>query len=523
MEKIEFYDTTMRDWQQSPWASITNDSDYFKYIELANKVWFDIIEAWFPSSSTNEFNRVNKVSEMSWSWEISPIIAWLCQLIPKQVDKTIRCLEPSIKYWKSLLHTYFPVDPALLKASVPNAKKRETVKKVFTEVKKAVEAWMIVQFSPEWYSMVWTNFKFCTDLIIATVTAWAKYINCPDTRWSADRFQWKDYYVNNMIKHKQIIDKLFPGNEVIWSLHNHNDFWEAVENTIEWIVNWVGRKVECTVCWVWERAWNADSLQIAMRMKKFHSNDFDTSHINTKFFREIWDHVSKVMLPTQPHYPITWANAMKHTSWWHVNAILKNPLVYQPYDPAEIWWEIELIFWSKTWWALAYEIIQRNWWKCSKEESKKVATYVREYITDNDIKKWILDEEFMKIYNDYKLKKSNKAVQITWYTTKKISKNEIEVTFSWLISWEKNITIRWNTPFKALKKYLSGKYPWFSIEHFNSESESKSENSIAISQVIISFENKKITWIWRDIDIETSSLKALANAFNEFEEESKKI
>ncbi len=517
MEKIQFYDTTMRDWHQCPWASIANDKDYFEYINLANKVGFDFIEAWFPFSSQKEFKRVNTVSKMTESWEISPIIAWLCQLVPQQVETTIRCLEPSAKIWKSLVHTYFPVDPALIKASVPNANKKEVIEELNKLIKLITKTWNIAQFSPEWYSMVWENFDFCTDLIISAVDAWAKWINCPDTRWSADRFQWKDYYVNNMIRHKEIIDKLFPNNEVGWSIHNHNDFWEANENSIEWIVNWIAKKIEWTINWVWERAWNADLAVIIMRIKKYLSKYFDINHIDTKQFTPIWKHVSKVMLPTQPHYPISWANASRHTSWWHVNAILNNPLVYQAYDPAEVWWKIELVFWPNSWSALARQIIIDNYWTCTKEESKIITQYIKEYWKDRY--KWVTNEELMEAYHSFRMKESKKTIQINGYQKNIISNNLVEVKFSWLIFWEKNITLRWRTPFTALKKHLSIKYPLVKIDKHTSDSESKWEDSISISKITISFWSKTIESIWRDIDIETASLKALANAYNKYSEE----
>lgn len=503
-EKIVLFDTTLRDWQQCPWAWIEKDEDYFKYLALAKKTWFDIIEAWFPSASEKEFDRVNIASHLNSNLN-SPIIAWLCQLRQAQIEKTIRALEPWINNQRSLLHTYFPVDPNLLKASIwENINKDETLKQVNDFIKMAVESWMIVQFSPEWYSRVWENFDFCTELIISAIEWGARFINCPDTIWWASRFQWDNYFVRKMIEHKKIIDERFPWNNVIWSLHNHNDYWLAVDNSIEWVVNWIARKVEWTVWWVWERWWNADLLQVVMQMGDLLSDKFDVSHINTTSFIEIWNFVSDKVLKIQDHYPIIWNNAFRHTSWWHTNAVLRNPTVYQPFHPKVVWWEINLVFWPLSGWALAKDIIEKKWFICDKNESAKICQYIKDYWSNRY--KWITDEELLEAYFSYRSPISIDKYDKMWNS----------ITFYWKIFDKENIVLNWKTIFQALKDYIEQNNSEFSVIEFNANSDKSWENSDSISNVKIEIEWQIFEWLWKDNDIEMSSIKALINAYNKY-------
>jgi 2-isopropylmalate synthase len=502
-EKIVFLDTTLRDGQQCPWAGIEKDDNYSEYIYLAKKSWFDIIEAWFPSASEMEYKRVNIASQIC-SEQWSPIIAWLCQLKQAQIEKTIEALSPWKNNQKSMLHTYFPVDPNLLKASVWDIDKLIVTKQVYDFVKLSVDAWMIVQFSPEWYSRVWDNFDFCTDLIISAVSWWAKYINCPDTIWWASRFQWENYFVQNMIKHKQIIDEMFPWNNVIWSLHNHNDFWLAVENSIDWVVNGIARKIEWTIWWVWERAWNADLLQIVMQMKHFLNDKFDVSHIDTTLFSDLWEHVSKHILKVQPHYPIIWKNATRHTSWWHTNAILKSPLVYQPYDPSEVGGEIELVFWPSSGWALAKSIIENAWYICEKNESAEIWQFIKNYWSKRY--KWITDEELIEAYFAYRSPVNISGYDKTWDN----------ITFYWSIFDKEDVLLTWWTIFQTLKNYIEVNNSKFKVLDFSANSDKTGEDSDSTSDVEIEVDWKVFSWTWNDNDIEMSSIKALINAYNKY-------
>lgn len=396
-----FFDTTMRDGRQCPGAWVT-DAHYFEYIALANRVGFDVIEAGFPSSSESEFWQVKEVADRAWSGEISSMIAGLCQLRRDQVERTIRSLEWAVKARKAFFHTYLPVDPKLLRASIGDIDRAAEIQKVSDFISLAVWQGMIAQFSPEGYSRVWENFDFTTDLIRSAVQAWATYINCPDTIGGASHYEGQNYYVENMRRHKEIIDREFPWNGVVWSVHTHNDLGNAVENSIWWVVNGVARKVEWTVAWVWERAGNADLLQVVMNLRQFHDKRFDTNHIDTSLFWSIGNLVSRSMLPVQPHYPIIGANAYRHTSGGHVNALQHDSSVYHPFDPVSVGGNVSFIFGPQSGWNLAQEIVEKSGIKFEGNE-KVFAQYLKNAFPER--RKGMTDGEIINAYHQWKLQK----------------------------------------------------------------------------------------------------------------------
>lgn len=502
-ERIIIFDTTMRDGRQCPWAWVSQEQ-HMEYVRLADRVGFDIIEAWFPSSSQWEYNQVKRVADMAWSWEISSVIAWLCQLRQDQVERTIRSLEWA--RWKWMLHTYFPVDPKLLAASVGGINKDQIIKFVEEYTKMAVSAWLQVQFSPEGYSYVGDNFDFCTDLIRAAVRWWAWYINCPDTKGWASHYQSGDYYVENMRRHKIIIDQEFPWNTVIWSVHNHNDEWNAVENSLWGVVNGVARKIEWTVNGVWERAGNADLLQIIMNLRNHLSSRFDVSHIDVGLFRQIGMFVTENMLPTQPHYPITGANAFRHTSWWHVNALLRDPMVYHPFNPSDVWGEVSLVFWPNSWWNHALDIIHRAGYICDESEKVEIAQFVKDYYPERY--KGVSDEEFMEAYFTYRFR-----VEVSSY-----EKNGNTYTLNGNIFRQNQVTITWNTLLSALKRYLDQMYWFTNVETRGFSNHEKWEwiNAISIAQISVHDNDATFQWMWEDDDIEMASIKAFLDAYKRY-------
>ena len=515
-KKIILFDTTLRDGHQCPWAAIENDEDYFWVVRWLDKIWFDICEVWFPASSAHEAWRVNQVAEMCKAGEISTMVCWLSQMVDFQVDACLQALASAIEVQKGFFHIYFPVDPKLRLASIwDKVSDSQAVEDVARFSKMAYDMWAIVQFSPEGYSRVWDNFDFCTDLLITAAENGATYFNMPDTIWGEDQDNTsKEYYVDTIIRHKAILDQRFPGNNFIWSVHNHNDLWNAVQNSINGVRQWTGiSKMETSINGVGERAGNADGCQIITRMKTTLANQFDIDHIVAKHISEVSQLVSKSMLPTQAHYAIVWANAMKHTSWWHANAILRNPTVYQPFDPSIVWWKIRLVYGPNSGGNLAIDIIQRQWYVCPREDKRALDEFLKQKMKETWRYKWVTDEELLDLYKEFR-----SPIKIIWYEKNKIDEsNWVEITFDGKLFWEESVKLRGETAFTVLKDFLSEKIPGYSVKNFRSGSVELWSRSKAVTTVeIVNKETEEMTvWVWRDNDIETSSLKALANAFNE--------
>lgn len=409
-KEIQLFDTTLRDWHQCPWAAIEKDSDYFEIVRWLDSIWFDICEVWFPSSSLHEQSRVNRVAQMCRDWEISTIVAGLSQMVDFQVEKTLEALKPLSRTWKWMYHLYFPIDPKLRAASIWD---KTTDEQALADIerywKMIQDMGLLWQFSLEWYSNIGRNDNLWIEMIITAIENGFTYINLPDTKGSEDPdSQEKEYYVETIKRHKEGIEKRFPTKKIVWSVHNHNDLWLAAQNSMNGVKKWTWiSKIEWTINGIWERAWNADLIQIITRMKTTLSGQFNIDHIDASHLQRVSDMVSELMLPVQPNYPVIWANAMRHTSWWHTNAMLKDPTVYQPFDPNLAGWEISFVYWPNSWGNLAISILEKNWYDCPKEDKQELDQYLKSRMQESWRYKWITDKELIELYEEYRNSKTS--------------------------------------------------------------------------------------------------------------------
>ncbi len=278
---VKIFDTTLRDGQQCPGAGMSMEKNW-QYARLARDLKVDILEAGFPAASELDFEIVRSIAIEYARSEQSPIIAALCQLRIEQIERTVEALRPAIG--RARLHTYVPVDPALMAASLGSRadQKNEIVKDVYEHIKLAVDSGCEVQFSPEGYSRMGENFDFTTELIRAAVSAGATVINCPDTIGGACVYEGDQYFVKNMSRHAAIIAREFPAAIIDWSVHCHNDFGLAVQNSINAVFDGPATQVEGCINGIGERAGNASIEQCIMIINHFgKQNGYTSNYINS--------------------------------------------------------------------------------------------------------------------------------------------------------------------------------------------------------------------------------------------------
>lgn len=520
MEKsrqIQVFDTTLRDGQQCPGAGMSFEKN-IEYARLACDLRIDVLEAGFPSASNLDFEIVNTIAKEVGHKTDSSIIAGLCQLREDQIDRTIEALSPAIPFHKALVHVYLPVDPELMSASLGDKAKDKSrlVQDLFQCVKKANDAGMQVQFSPEGYSRMGKNFDFVTELIRAAVSAGASVINCPDTIGGGCSFQGQEYFVAKMNKHAEIIAKEFPNRQVIWSVHCHNDFGLAVQNTVNAVFDGPARQIEGCINGIGERAGNASLEQCIMIIKHFarHRDPHNPlyTRIATEHLQKISDFVSRHMLPRQPHWPVSGDNAAKHSAGGHTNAILKNPLVYQPFDPKEIGKDISLLFGPLSGGNHAKSIIEKFGYVCRDSEKTTITQYIKDYHRQR--RKGITDEELLKAYFAYRQPISTTRIDYS----KSAEKAEVHLYGKFFTDEPVEIHEVYegrDSALAALKQALERRFGTFDIQSHRSQSDSAGFDASSISQIfIIDNEGLQFEGNGVDQDIEISAMKALIDAVN---------
>lgn len=512
-KQVRIFDTTLRDGQQCPGAGMSFENN-IKYAALVSELKVDVVEAGFPSASKVDFEIVEAISKMYSEAEDSPIIAGLCQLRDEQIDITIESLAAATKKNRARLHTYVPVDPGLMQASLgAKADKKDIQEKVYNFVKRAFDAGLEVEFSPEGYSRCAENFDFVTDLIRAAVEGGAKIINCPDTIGGACTLQGDEYFVNKLKTHSEIIAKEYPNSEVIWSCHCHNDYGLAVQNSINAVTEGPCLQVEGCFNGVGERAGNAALESVIMILDKFSSGDSEHSYftnIDVSKIQEVCDFVAKHMLPRQPHWPISGENAARHSSGGHTNAILKNPLVYQPFDPRAIGKNITFLFGPLSGGNHAKSIIEEAGYLCEEKEKAEIAQFVKELFKDR--RKGITDVQLLEGY--FKFRSPIVAESINYSKSTDKSEIHFDGQFFDKTGAINEVHMGRDSALAALKMAVDKYFP-VQIQSHKSKSKGSGYDAISVSKIVIaSDEETHFEGIGEDNDIELSAIKAFINAIN---------
>lgn len=516
-KEIKVFDTTLRDGQQCPGAAMSFNNN-IRYFKLASKLKVDVVEAGFPAASGLDFEIVKTIAEESSGLKNGPVIAALCQLREEQVLKTIEALKPATLANKARLHTYVPVDPQLMKASLGSFKQEKIVNDVFDMVKIAREAGVEVQFSPEGYSRMGENFDFTLELIMAAVEAGATVINCPDTIGGASSLEGAGYFVEHMKKHSAIIENTYPDKQITWSVHCHNDFGLAVQNTVNALFDGPATQFEGCINGIGERAGNASIEQIMMIINQFGANRVDrcdrkeySMRADLNVIQEISDFVSEHMLSRQPHWPITGENAARHSSGGHTNAILKNPMAYQPFDPEVTGKEISFTFGPLSGGNHAKSIIEKFGFICSDKEKASIAQFIK--TESKERRKGISDNELIGYYIDYR-----KPIRVNSVDYSKVGdKSSVTITgeFFGKQGTFSESCVGKNSALQALKILIEKEFGTTRVIHNESYSDSTGINAMSVAKIILEDQSGlRTVGVAKSHDIEISALEAFIDAVN---------
>lgn len=318
MEKVIIFDTTLRDGEQSPGATLNIDEKIEIAKQLA-KLGVDVIEAGFPVSSPGDFNSVKMIAQKV----KGPIIAGLARAHKKDIDAAWE----AVKYAeKPRIHTFIATSDIHLEYKL--RKTREEVLKIAVEmVSYAKSLCKDIEFSAEDAGR--TDPDYLCQVVEAVIDAGATTVNIPDTVGYTipEEFGALIAHIKNNVSN---IDK------AIISVHCHNDLGMATANTIAAITNGA-RQVECTVNGLGERAGNCSLEEIAMILKTRKDKMGLYSTVDTTKIYNISRLVSNLTgMLVQPNKAIVGVNAFAHESGIHQDGILKFRTTYEIMNPKDI-------------------------------------------------------------------------------------------------------------------------------------------------------------------------------------------
>ncbi len=331
-DRILIFDTTLRDGEQSPGASLNVD-EKVTVARALNQLGVDIIEAGFPYASPGDFEAVQKICETASEPE-SPTICALARAARKDIEKAAEALKPAAN---RRIHTFIATSDIHLEHKLKRSRKEvlEIAEEMVAYARNFVDD---LEFSPE--DATRTDPEFLYEIIERAINAGATTINIPDT---VGYMMPREF--GAMIR--GIKENVPNSDRAIISVHGHNDLGLAVANFLEAVKNGA-RQLECTINGIGERAGNAalEELVMALHVRRQYYNPYlgrpedsqePLTNIDTRQIYKTSRLVSNLTgMMVQPNKAIVGANAFAHESGIHQDGVLKNRTTYEIMDAQSI-------------------------------------------------------------------------------------------------------------------------------------------------------------------------------------------
>jgi 2-isopropylmalate synthase len=316
-DRVLIFDTTLRDGEQSPGATMTHE-EKLEIAELLDEMGVDIIEAGFPIASEGDFAAVSEIAKRAQN----AVICGLARANFKDID---RCWEAVRHARRPRIHTFIGTSP--LHRAIPNLDMDQMAERIHDTVTHARNLCDNVQWSP--MDATRTEHDYLCRVVEIAIKAGATTINIPDTvgytypRESADLIR--------------MLRERVPGaDEITFATHCHNDLGMATANALA-AVEAGARQIECTINGLGERAGNTALEEVVMAMKVRHDILPFRTGIDTTKIINISRRVSTVSgFPVQYNKAIVGKNAFAHESGIHQDGMLKNAETFEIMRPSDI-------------------------------------------------------------------------------------------------------------------------------------------------------------------------------------------
>jgi 2-isopropylmalate synthase len=317
--RIYIFDTTLRDGEQSPGASMTPD-EKIKVAEQLERLNVDIIEAGFPAASLGEIEAIQMISKKV----RKPVIAGLARMRKGDIDAAAEALKFAKK---KKLHLFLATSPIHREYKLKMSK-TEILDAVDKMIRYGRTLFDDVECSAE--DATRTERDFLSEVVATAIKAGATAINIPDTVGYTLPEQY-GALIRYLVEKNPAL-----GKSVVLSVHCHNDLGLASANSLSAILNGANQ-VECTVNGIGERAGNAALEEIVMALKTRQDvYQADTNIVVGEIMKssKIVSHMTGISV--QPNKAVVGRNAFSHESGIHQDGILKKRQTYEIMDPKDI-------------------------------------------------------------------------------------------------------------------------------------------------------------------------------------------
>ncbi|MTI15541.1 2-isopropylmalate synthase [Sansalvadorimonas verongulae] len=319
-DRVVIFDTTLRDGEQSPGASMTRD-EKLRIAKNLERLQVDVIEAGFAMASPGDFDSVHAIA----STIKNSTVCSLSRALDSDIDRAAEALKPAES---GRIHTFIATSPIHMKYKL-QMEPEQVIEQAVHAVKRARNQCADVEFSCEDAGR--SELDFLCRIIEKAIDAGAGTINIPDTVGYALPHEFGETI-------HQLLTRIPNADKAIFSVHCHNDLGLAVANSLAAVVNGA-RQVECTVNGLGERAGNASLEEFVMGLRTRK----DSLQLDTRIASEHIVPTSRLVssitgFPVQPNKAIVGANAFAHESGIHQDGVLKHRETYEIMNAEDVGW-----------------------------------------------------------------------------------------------------------------------------------------------------------------------------------------
>ncbi|MBW4435691.1 MAG: 2-isopropylmalate synthase [Pleurocapsa minor GSE-CHR-MK-17-07R] len=384
---VLFFDTTLRDGEQSPGATLSS-SEKLEIARQLKRLGVDIIEAGFPAASPDDLAAVQRIAQEVGT-EDGPIICGLARAVEQDIRT---CWEGVKMAARPRIHTFLGTSDIHLKYQT-GLTRAQAIEVVKTNVALARSLCADVEFSP--MDAGRTDPQFLVEICATAVAAGATTLNIPDTVGYVTPQEWGELIAMLVAE----TPGAGPGSGVIWSVHCHNDLGMATANSLAGVVNGA-RQVEVTINGIGERAGNTSLEEVAMALQTRPQFYNLRTNINSREIVKTSRMVSNYTgMHVQPNKAIVGANAFAHEAGIHQDGMLKNASTYEIMTPESVGWTQSRLVLGKHSGRHALKVrLHELGYELEKEqvnavfERFKVLADAKKNVTDADLEALMADE-----------------------------------------------------------------------------------------------------------------------------------
>lgn len=497
MQSLIIFDTTLRDGEQSPGASMTKE-EKVRIAKMLERMQVDVIEAGFPIASPGDFAAVQAVARAI----KDSTVCGLARAADADIDRAGEALRDAAR---GRIHTFIATSPIHMQMKL-RLEPEQVLERAVAAVRRARNLSDDVEFSAEDAGR--SELDFLCRITEAVIAAGARTINIPDTVG----YNVPEQFAATI---RSLIERVPNADQAIFSVHCHNDLGLAVANSLA-AVRAGARQVECTINGLGERAGNASLEEIVMAVRTRRDifqleTRIDTTHIvpASRLVANITG------FPVQPNKAIVGANAFAHESGIHQDGVLKHRETYEIMRAEDVGWSANRMVMGKHSGRNAFRTRLEELGVSFASEEELNAAFAR-FKELADKKHEIYDEDLQALVTDAHLLAENERVQLRYLRvcseTGEIPQAQVTLA---LDGAERQATAAGGGPvdaaFQAIESLLQTGVDLllYSVNNITSGTDSQGEVTVRVTK------NGRIyNGQGADTDIVIASAKAYVNALN---------